>query len=186
MLHRTVWNPADEGVVGRWGAASASIDWCEANYQISFYVAEWCNTLTNVAFVALALFGLQKSVQNRLGGRFMLAYAGLALIGMLAFFIWNLDNLLCVQSTRLKRSLGLPLAWGLEGHGWWHLFTGLGVYMIICAMCYFTLSVRDSPEHYELHYAFGFLPWVCRTPKGFYAVEVDTSTSATESTRLIN
>lgn len=34
---------------------------------------------------------------------------------MFAFFVWNLDNLLCVQSTHLKQKLGIPLAWALEG-----------------------------------------------------------------------
>ncbi|KAG8333117.1 hypothetical protein J6590_009579 [Homalodisca vitripennis] len=27
---------------GFWGPPTATIDWCEKNYQVSFYVAEWC------------------------------------------------------------------------------------------------------------------------------------------------
>lgn len=44
---------------------------------------------------------------------------------MFAFFIWNLDNLLCVPSTRLKEKIGIPWAWALEGHGHWHIFTSV-------------------------------------------------------------
>ena len=27
---------------GYWGPPTATIDWCEANYDVSFYVAEFC------------------------------------------------------------------------------------------------------------------------------------------------
>jgi len=47
------------------------------------------------------------------------------------FGIWNLDNVYCSQLRALRREVGLP--WGilLEGHGWWHLMTGLGAYYYI-------------------------------------------------------
>lgn len=28
---------------------SATVDWCEANYQVSYYVAEWYNTISSLA-----------------------------------------------------------------------------------------------------------------------------------------
>ncbi|GAB7361019.1 hypothetical protein MBLNU230_g1061t2 [Neophaeotheca triangularis] len=42
------------------------------------------------------------------------------------FAIWNLDNAFCGSLRVWRREVGLP--WGilLEGHGWWHLMTGLG------------------------------------------------------------
>ncbi|KAF2722653.1 alkaline phytoceramidase [Polychaeton citri CBS 116435] len=48
------------------------------------------------------------------------------------FAIWNLDNIFCSRLRFWRREyLGLP--WGilLEGHGWWHLMTGLGAYFYI-------------------------------------------------------
>jgi dihydroceramidase len=47
------------------------------------------------------------------------------------FGIWNLDNIYCSKIRRWRHEIGLP--WGilLEGHGWWHLMTGLGAYMYI-------------------------------------------------------
>lgn len=46
------------------------------------------------------------------------------------FFIWNLDNVFCSTIRQWRRSLGLPVAFLLEGHGWWHLMTGLGMCMV--------------------------------------------------------
>lgn len=51
-------------------------------------------------------------------------------IGMflLGFLIWNLDNLYCGHLLLWRKVLLLPWSIVLEGHGWWHLFTGLGMY----------------------------------------------------------
>ncbi|RBR16964.1 hypothetical protein FVER53590_05725 [Fusarium verticillioides] len=40
---------------------------------------------------------------------------------------WKFDNVHCSDLVRWRHQVGLP--WGilLEGHGWWHLMTGLGV-----------------------------------------------------------
>ncbi|KAF7507232.1 hypothetical protein GJ744_010790 [Endocarpon pusillum] len=53
---------------------------------------------------------------------------GLASVG-LGFLIWNLDNAFCPILRRWRREVGLP--WGilLEGHGWWHLLTGVAQYI---------------------------------------------------------
>lgn len=32
---------------GYWGPPTATIDWCEANYDVSFYVAEFCKLFVN-------------------------------------------------------------------------------------------------------------------------------------------
>lgn len=49
----------------------------------------------------------------------------------LGFLIWNLDNMFCSHLRRWRREIGLP--WGvlLEGHGWWHFFTGVACYINI-------------------------------------------------------
>lgn len=40
-----------------WGTPTSSIDWCERNYAVSPYVAEFWNTITNSLFVFVGLFG---------------------------------------------------------------------------------------------------------------------------------
>ncbi|KIX07955.1 uncharacterized protein Z518_02609 [Rhinocladiella mackenziei CBS 650.93] len=46
----------------------------------------------------------------------------------LGFLIWNLDRAFCSTIRGWRREIGLP--WGilLEGHGWWHIFTGIAQY----------------------------------------------------------
>lgn len=50
---------------------------------------------------------------------------------MAGFGLWNLDNAYCGVLRSWRRDVGLP--WGIlsEGHGWWHLLTGVGAYYYI-------------------------------------------------------
>ena len=45
------------------------------------------------------------------------------------YIIWNIDNITCSWLTEAKRKIGMPLAFFLELHGWWHIFTGIGAYI---------------------------------------------------------
>lgn len=58
----------------------------------------------------------------------LIKYTGLSVF-LGGFFIWNLDNVFCSTIRQWRRSIGLPVAFLLEGHGWWHLMTGLGMCM---------------------------------------------------------
>jgi dihydroceramidase len=42
------------------------------------------------------------------------------------FVIWNVDNIFCRHLTVTKNAVLLPWSVLLEGHGWWHVLTGLG------------------------------------------------------------
>ena len=53
-------------------------------------------------------------------GRTFTAGAGIFAFG---FFVWNLDNVFCGTVTGWKKSVGWPVAFLLEGHSWWHVFT---------------------------------------------------------------
>src|SRR5271154_4196567 len=44
------------------------------------------------------------------------------------FGVWALDRVFCSRLRSWRRSIGLPWGIFLEGHGWWHLMTGLGAY----------------------------------------------------------
>lgn len=59
-----------------------------------------------------------------------LCFSGVALF-LVGFSIWNIDNIYCVHLRSWREILLLPWAVVLEGHGWWHLFTGLGAYYFI-------------------------------------------------------
>lgn len=45
---------------------------------------------------------------------------------LLGYLLWNIDLELCAELRELRARVGLPWAWGLEFHGWWHILTAVG------------------------------------------------------------
>jgi dihydroceramidase len=58
----------------------------------------------------------------RLSGMFAKALGVL----VLAYTLWQIDLEKCFELRRIRAQLGLPWAWILELHGWWHILTALG------------------------------------------------------------
>ena len=51
---------------GFWGDITASIDWCETNYEVTYYIAEFWNSVSNLAFIIPPLilaFKLRKDLE---------------------------------------------------------------------------------------------------------------------------
>ncbi|EXL60856.1 hypothetical protein FOCG_00132 [Fusarium oxysporum f. sp. radicis-lycopersici 26381] len=65
---------------------------------------------------------------------------------------WTLDNLRCGDFVQWRHRVGLP--WGilLEGHGWWHLMTGLGVNYFITWGIWLRHCLNGLQEQYILHW----------------------------------
>ncbi|GLB35846.1 putative ceramidase [Lyophyllum shimeji] len=239
------------------GPVTATLDWCEANYQFSYYIAEMTNTFSNLFTIGLAVCGGLAALSQSLPTRYIIGYAGVALVGIgsfafhatllfqaqladelpmiyvgamslwllfddkpgfgikttrtklliavliafdvlftwsymvyrnpvyhqvvfativlsaaarvtylvkwsertidipdeikstigrvfslgaasfaFGFLIWNLDNVYCDTLTRWKVAIGWPRAFLLEGHSWWHVFTGLGTYLMFIGIQY--------------------------------------------------
>ncbi|KAF4625665.1 hypothetical protein G7Y89_g12499 [Cudoniella acicularis] len=78
----------------------------------------WPRTL----FLIYYTQGRSQREKNRLIQRFWKA----AIILVVAFIIWNIDLQKCPQLREIRKSLGLPWAWALELHGWWHILTAVG------------------------------------------------------------
>ncbi|SPO03940.1 related to YPC1 - Alkaline Ceramidase [Cephalotrichum gorgonifer] len=53
------------------------------------------------------------------------------LILLLAFALWNVDLEFCAELRELREKVGLPWAWLLELHGWWHVLTAWGAAMFM-------------------------------------------------------
>ncbi|KAI8874287.1 alkaline phytoceramidase, partial [Ramicandelaber brevisporus] len=64
-----------------WGDRTSTINWCEEDYIESKFLAEKWNTVSNLGFLCLALFGLRCVHDGRLERRFAILYLGLALVG---------------------------------------------------------------------------------------------------------
>ena len=57
-------------------------DWCEKNYAISSYVAEFWNTLSSLFVLFAGLFLLRRTLQYQYGVRFIFASLGVTIIGL--------------------------------------------------------------------------------------------------------
>lgn len=66
---------------GYWGAHTSSIDWCEENYTYSPYIAEFVNTLSNIPFICLGLYGYYRVLHQGLPRRYGYLMLGLSVIG---------------------------------------------------------------------------------------------------------
>ncbi|OSD03320.1 aPHC-domain-containing protein [Trametes coccinea BRFM310] len=68
-----------------WGPVTATLDWCEANYQFSRYIAEAANTFSNVYTIGLAVYGAFYAVHAKLPPRYLVGWMGFALVGIGSF-----------------------------------------------------------------------------------------------------
>lgn len=253
---------------------TSTIDWCEENYVVTSYIAEAVNTITNAAFIALAVYALINIIKNKHERHLIFVAIGFITVGVgswmfhatllyeyqlldelpmiyatcipywimfshgkprnhslkvafqissaavtltaiylhyrnptihqtaygvlngiivlkgvhlakqhvkdpvassnlnwLLFFgltsflsgyaLWNADIHLCDYWRRTRRSWGMPWGFLLEGHGWWHLLTGYGVYFYIVYIEYLGLFLNGSQDKYEFIWDYyGFLPHV--------------------------
>ncbi|KAI8954528.1 ceramidase [Xylaria longipes] len=60
-----------------------------------------------------------KVAEWRIRGRIALVLMGVA------YILWNIDLEFCAELRGLREQLGLPWAWLLEMHGWWHILTAM-------------------------------------------------------------
>ncbi|RDL42022.1 Alkaline ceramidase [Venustampulla echinocandica] len=82
------------------------------------------------------------------------------------FGIWALDIKYCSTIKRWRHNVGLP--WGilLEGHGWWHLMTGVGSYFYIVWAIWLRHCLNGRQDEFILNWPsiFFSLPEVVLLP----------------------
>jgi len=49
---------------GYWGPRTATIDWCESNYEITHFIAEFWNTISNLIMIIFPLYSVYWSYKH--------------------------------------------------------------------------------------------------------------------------
>jgi len=83
---------------------------------------------------------------------------------LLAFAIWNVDNLCCDHLTAFRSQHGKLVGALTQGHAWWHLLTCLGASRLCVALTYLTRSIHQ-PNDFEFASVLGH-PYVRRKSYG--------------------
>ncbi|KAI8360195.1 alkaline phytoceramidase family protein [Mortierella sp. GBAus27b] len=78
LSNSTFAHPLDP--IGYWGPPTSSVDWCESNYDISFYVAEFFNSLSSVSMIVVGLLGVY--LHSSFEKRFLLTFGSIAVVGL--------------------------------------------------------------------------------------------------------
>ncbi|KAI9735232.1 MAG: hypothetical protein M1834_001822 [Cirrosporium novae-zelandiae] len=68
------------------------------------------------------------------------------------FAIWTLDNEFCSGLRQWRHQIGLPWGMLLEGHGWWHIMTGVGAYFYITWGLWLRHCLNGKQDEYELRW----------------------------------
>ena len=148
--------------VGFWGIPTASIDWCEQNYAVTPFVAEFWNTLSSLAMVTAGLVGLSsrrfaREIRVAFGLLVLVGLGSVAFHGTLRFELQMLDELPMLY-------LVTWLVWLLVENGperrlgrW---FPALLVGYVVLATAGATLN-RGDAQFLAFHVSFGALEIFC-------------------------
>lgn len=68
------------------------------------------------------------------------------------FIVWTLDNEFCRQIRGWRHQIGLPWGMLLEGHGWWHLMTGVGAYLCLVWAIWLRHCLNERQDEYKLNW----------------------------------
>ncbi|ODQ79836.1 hypothetical protein BABINDRAFT_161521 [Babjeviella inositovora NRRL Y-12698] len=79
-------------------------------------------------------------------------------IFLTGYFLWNMDIHFCGLWRLTRRSWGMPYGFVLEGHGWWHLLTGTGVYYYVVYLEYLRAHMLGRAQLYNFQWRFGIFP----------------------------
>jgi dihydroceramidase len=75
------FEPPGHDFPGYWNVTS-SIDWCERNYVVSYYVAEFWNTISAAIFVICGLLDFQHALRMRAELRFKMYSLSVVMVGI--------------------------------------------------------------------------------------------------------
>lgn len=138
---------------GYWGPITSSTEWCESNYAVSPYIAEFYNTISNVVFIAVAAFGFAHTLRQGFEKRFLFLYASCAVIGCgSALFHATLQH-------AQQQSDETPMVWGMLLYMYvlfsphWHYTTAMPTFLALYGTAFAVIHARFRfVTLFQLHY----------------------------------
>ncbi|KAJ7996075.1 hypothetical protein DPEC_G00233310 [Dallia pectoralis] len=93
--------------LGYWGRPTSTLDWCEENYVVSFYIAEFWNTVSNLIMILPPIYAATQTYKDGLELRYVCSFLGLSAVGIgswcfhmtLQYEMQLLDELPMIYST---------------------------------------------------------------------------------------
>jgi dihydroceramidase len=162
--------PVEKDFEGFWGKPTATIDWCEANYEVTYYIAEFWNTISNFFLIVPPLCAAIIAKRDGQEDRFFYCHIGLMIVGIGS---WCFHGTLLYQMQLLDE---LPMIWGsafliyalieVDGSKNQHnvkLSLSLFIYCLIVTVVYLTIN---EPVFHECAYALMVLTMV------FYSLRI--------------
>ncbi|RWS09064.1 alkaline ceramidase 3-like protein [Dinothrombium tinctorium] len=74
--------PIVENNIGYWGNVTSTLDWCEKNYETTFYIAEFWNTVSNVFMIIPPIYSFISSLATGYEVRTLICYTLLTAVGI--------------------------------------------------------------------------------------------------------
>lgn len=74
--------PYREARDGIWGSQTSTLNWCEEDYNITPYIAEFINTISNLTFIGLGVMGVRDCLRYGYGSVYVLSYLGYIVVGL--------------------------------------------------------------------------------------------------------
>jgi dihydroceramidase len=156
-----------------WGPVTSSHDWCENNYEVTRFVAEFWNTLSSLPISALGIFGMWFTLSSSKTFRwsFLSAYFGLFVVGLgsalfhgtLLFEAQMADEFPMIVGSLIYAYIVLDvqfLTWQRQMTKSLHYGLVIGLTLFACAMAFVMLS--DSSTHLPFILAYcGVVFYIC-------------------------
>ena len=142
--------------IGFWGTPTSTLDWCEANYENTYFIAEFWNTVSNLGMIIPPVYGIYDCYRQGLENKFIVNYVLLLLTGI--------GSLMFHMTLKYEMQLldELPMVWGAsymlytlyEIHmrtekGTAYVGIGIVAYSSILTISYL---IFPNPIYYEVMY----------------------------------
>lgn len=67
---------------GIWQPQTSTLNWCEEDYNVTPYIAEFFNTITNLIFIYLGIMGVRDCLRYGAARIYILTYLGYIVVGL--------------------------------------------------------------------------------------------------------